>query len=122
MSLLRLWLVFISSSFSVLFLIYRPAGTVEFKYSDIVLQADTYVYMVFEHIGLMLLASALLLFEKNYRWFFTLFLIIQVVDFVLFLLFYKSPWILGVPWNAWKNIILGVPLAYVSISKDGSSD
>jgi hypothetical protein len=122
MILLRMWLVFISSAFSILFLIKRPQGEIGFKYSDIVLKADTYVYDVYEHIGLILLAVTLMTFAKNYRWFFVLFVIIQIVDFGLFLLFYKSPWILGVPWNAWKNIILGLPLAYVSIFRNGDSN
>lgn len=122
MTLLRMWLVFIASMLSVLFLIKRPTGEVTFLYSDIRLQADTYYYMIFEHVGLILLAAALFLFAKTYKSFFAAFLIIQLVDLGLFMVFYKSPWIMGVPWNAWKNIILGVPLAYVSIFRNGSTD
>lgn len=120
--ILRLWLVFISSTFSVMFLIYRPEGEIGFPYSDVILKSDTYFYNVYEHVGLILIAITLLLFEKRHMWFFQLFLCIQLIDFGFYLLFYKSPWIAGVPWNALKNIFLGVPLAWISIFKNGCSD
>jgi hypothetical protein len=115
MSLLRLWLVFIASALSVIFLLYRPDGQIGFMYSGIVLNADTYFYNVYEHLGMILIAITLMFFERKYTWFFQLFLFIQLLDFFFYLLFYKSPWIAGVPWNALKNIFLGVPLAFVTI-------
>lgn len=122
MSLLRLWLVFLASSVSIIFLRYEPEGNIGFPYSNIVLTADSYFYNVYEHLGLIIIAISLMFYEKKYNWFFQIFLFIQVVDFGFYILFYKSPWIAGVPWNALKNILLGIPLAWVSIFRDGSTD
>lgn len=104
----KVWLIFLTLAFSILFLIYRPTGTIGFPLSPITLPADTYVYFFYEHIALIIFAWIMLELTREYRYLFQLFLLICILDMVLFILFYKSP----IPWNPLKCALFGIPLLY----------
>lgn len=104
----KLWLIFLTLAFSVLFLIYRPTGTIGFWMSPIVLSSDTYVYFLYEHVGIILFAWIMLEMSVEKRYLYLLFLLISVVDLFFFLAYYKSPF----PWNPLKCALFGVPLIY----------
>lgn len=103
----RLWLLFATLAFGSLFLIYRPDGTITFI-SGISAPMDTVAYFTYEHIGLIILASLLVWPPTEHRYMYVLYLVLTVIDMVVFLMFYKSP----MPWNPLKCGIFGVPLLY----------
>ena len=106
---MRLFLLFVTLGFSVLFMFYRPQGEVGFMFSDVVLHADTWVYFLFEHLILVILAMIIWELDPKYKMAALTFLLIQIVDTVDYCLTYGSPWIppyLG--WNSLKILIFGI--------------
>lgn len=128
--MIRVWALFFVLAFSVAFLIHRPDGVVIIPYGDEVLKptgdevlkipADVFWYHTNEHLIMIILSLVLLSF---FRWpvdhelypAFVLFVVIQIVDMILFRLFYRNWPIEAVPWNFIKVGCFGVVTCYLQI-------
>ncbi len=108
----RVLLLFITLAFSIVFLFYRPEGDIGFLFSDVKLHADTWVYFLFEHLILVILAYVIYDIEPRYRVSATVFLFIQIADTVDYCLTYGEPWAENLPsWNILKVVIFGLAIA-----------
>lgn len=97
--------------FSTLFLFYVPTGRIGFLFSDVVLNADTYVYFLFEHIILIILAWVIYSLTNDKIIF--LYLVIQIIDTFDYILNYGEPWFAGpFTWNTIKVGIFGIAILY----------
>jgi len=105
--MLRVWLLFTILAFSCLFLIYRPTGEIGYLFADFKWPADTYFYLLFEHITWIIASWIMWDQSEKFSNMFALFFWIQVLDMIFYILFYKSPWIGPLPWNALKVLIFG---------------
>jgi hypothetical protein len=78
-----------------------------FPFSDMKLTFATWLYLLFEHLILVILAVVILIDAREYRVTITVFLIIQIIDTADYLLTYGSPWFPDVPitWN-WIKIFV----------------
>lgn len=105
----RLVLVWLTLVLSILFSVYRPEGKIGFLYSDVILAADTWVYFLFEHLILVILALVIWELDSEYRIAAMTFLCIQIVDTVDYVLTYGEPWWKGpLTWNSIKVFAYGI--------------
>lgn len=104
-------LLFITLAFSTLFLFYVPTGKVGFPFSDMILNADTYVYFLFEHVILIILAWVI--YDVTKEMITLLYLIIQVVDTLDYILNYAEPWFDSIiTYNTIKVGLFGIAILY----------
>ena len=105
-------LLLITLVFSTLFLFYVPTGKVGFPFSDMLLNADTYIYFLFEHVILIILAWIIYDLTKDKIVF--LYLIIQLIDTFDYILNYGEPWFGNsiFTYNTIKVGIFGVAILY----------
>lgn len=103
----KLWLLFGALAFTGMFLIYRPEDIRGFALSTDKLPGDTYWYYIYEHVFIIVLSFVAWKNTTDYRWVYFVLLWVNVIDFPLYLIFYKSPKIYGFPWNGWKILIFG---------------
>ncbi len=113
--MIRVWGLFFVLAFSVAFLIHRPTGFVEIPYSKEFpkIPADVFWYHMNEHFIMIIIALIMLSF---FRWpvdrdlypAFALFFAIQIVDVILFRLYYRNWGIESVPYNVVKVSVFGV--------------
>jgi hypothetical protein len=97
--------------FSVLFLLFPDDKTVGYPFSDMVVTQEFYAYYLFEHLVLVVLALVIWELEPKYKALSLLFVIIQVVDTVDYILFYGDRWFnLVVTWNQIKVVIFGLAI------------
>ena len=107
----RLLLLLTTLVFSVLFLFFKPTGEIGFPYSDMVLSGENYFFYLFEHLGPVLLAVVILELEPRYRIAVTVFLVIQIIDTLDYILFYGERWTPYLPtWNVLKVGIMGLAI------------
>ena len=82
-----------------------------FPFSDMVLNADTYVYFLFEHIILIILSW--IIYDRTKDNIVLLYLIIQMLDTLDYLLTYGEPWFRTIlTWNTIKVGIFGIAILY----------
>lgn len=105
-------LLLITLVFSTLFLFYVPTGKMGFAFSDMVLNADTYVYFLFEHIILIILSW--IIYDATKDKIVLLYFLIQVIDTFDYILTYGEPWFDSsiLTWNTIKVGIFGVAILY----------
>lgn len=110
----NLILILITLLFSILFLFYSPVQkTVEFPFSDQTLTVETYLYFLFEHLTVLILAIVIFSMATQYQYAYKIFVIIQVIDTVDYVLTYGEPWnFLPVSWNVIKVFIFSSIVAY----------
>lgn len=79
-----------------------------FPFSNIEITRDTYWYFLFEHIILVMFAVDRLLISKKFRTALIIFVMIQVIDTVDYLLFYGQTWFfigyMPINWNILKVV------------------
>lgn len=93
-----------------------------FLFSDQLLELDTYVYFLFEHLILALVALVIWDMEPNYRYSVTAFLVIQIIDTFDYVLFYGEVWTPYLPsWNILKVASMGLSIAY-DVKRNGSKE
>lgn len=113
--MLRVWALFFVLAFSVAFLIHRPEGWVDIPHSKEFprIPADVFWYHTNEHFISIILSLVMLSF---FRWpakpehyvAFAVFFVIQIVDMILFRLFYRNWPIEVVPYNLVKVSVFGI--------------
>lgn len=108
-------MLFFELAFSVAFLIHRPEGFVYIPHSEEFsrIPADVFWYHFNEHIISIMNAMLLLSFfrwpaEREFYSAFALFFVIQIVDVVLFRLFYRNWPIEVIPYNLAKVSVFGI--------------
>ena len=113
--MIRVWALFFVLAFSVAFLIHRPDGFVIMPYSKEFpkIPADVFWYHMHEHFISIIIALVMLSFfrwpaEREYYPAFAVFFVIQIVDVILFRLFYRNWGIEFVPWNVVKVTVFGL--------------
>lgn len=82
-----------------------------FPFSNMVLNADTYVYFLFEHVILIILSW--IIYDHTKDKIVLLYFAIQIVDTFDYILNYGEPWFGSVlTWNTIKVGIFGVAILY----------
>jgi hypothetical protein len=118
---MRLILLLTSLAFSVLFMLINPTGQIGFPFSDMVLSSENYFYYLFEHLVPVLLSVVILELEPKYRLAVTVFLIIQIIDTLDYVLFYGERWTPYLPtWNVLKVGIMGLTI-FIDINRNGKT-
>ena len=113
--MVRVWALFFVVSFSVAFLIHRPSEEVAIPHSKEfpVVPGDVFWYHLNEHFIMIILSIVMLSF---FRWpakpehytAFATFFFIQIVDVILYRMFYRNWPIEFIPWNVVKVSIQGL--------------
>lgn len=99
--------------FSVLFLFYRPQGEIGFPFSDTVITIQTWLYFLFEHLILVILAIVIFDLSEKYKLAAFTFIVIQLIDTVDYCLTYGEPWFNSVvTWNTLKIGLFMTAIVY----------
>lgn len=108
--LLILWATLV---FSTLFLLFSSEGAYSyFPFSDMVLNPQSYVYFLVDHINEILIPIGVYLARKHTRAL-IVFVCIQFIDAIDYTLFYANPWFDGPPtFNHLKVGIFGLTILY----------
>lgn len=116
--MIRVWLLLFVMSLSTAFFFHRPDGMIKMPLSKEFpsIPADVFYYHTFEHVGKIINAVVLLSFvlwpSENQKLAYIVLICIEVVDLILYLLYYRD-WGLPVPWNITKTIIFGSVTLYL---------
>lgn len=111
--MIRLWLIFATLSFSLLFMFFKPYGEWGFLFSEMKLTPELWMYYFFEHLVVLILSIVILIGSKKYRISLWLFVIIELIDTVDYCLTYGEPWMnTTITWNTAKVAIFGSSLIY----------
>lgn len=89
--MVRLFILLLTLSLSVVFLFFSKTKRIGFPFSDVILSLDTWVWMFSEHLVIVGLSVVLFLQERVYRKAIAVFLGLQLVDTIGWLLFYDDP-------------------------------
>lgn len=109
----KLFLLWLTLIFSILFLFYQPTGEVGFPFDDMKLSAQNYIYFLFEKLIVLILAFVIMTDAKEYRFALRIFWCIAVIDLFDYILFYANPWFdFPLTWNVIKVAIFGVSILY----------
>lgn len=83
-----------------------------FPFSDMVLNADTYIYFLFEHLILVILSW--IIYDHTKDKIVLLYFVIQVIDSIDYVFTYGEPWFDSniFTWNVIKVGIFGVAILY----------
>lgn len=83
-----------------------------FPFSTVQLSMDTWFYFLFEKVIVLILAIVILNDTTVHRGALWIFVIIQCVEIIDYLLFYGEPWSKNIPsWNILKVVIFGLAIA-----------
>jgi hypothetical protein len=111
--MIRLWLIFITLSFSLLFMFFNPEGEWGFLFSEMKLTPELWMYYFFEHLIVLILAIVILIGSKEYRTTLWLFVVIEIIDTVDYCLTYGEPWMnTKITWNTVKVFVFGSSLLF----------
>lgn len=88
---MRLFILLLTLSFSVFFKFIPTDVKVGFLLSDVVLFLDTYIWMLCEHLVIVGLALVAMLQEHKYKKAFIVYLFLQGIDTIGFVLAYGDP-------------------------------
>ena len=114
----RLFLLFTTLALGVLFMLFNPKGEMGFLFSDMVLTIETWMYFLFEHVIVLILAIVILELEHEYRMSAKVFLCIAIVDTVDYCLTYGDPvFTFMPPWNVVRLVVFGTVVLYEVIWK-----
>jgi len=89
--MVRLSVLLLTLSLSVVFLFFSKTKRIGFAFSEVELTLDTYVWMLCEHLVIVGLAVVVLLQERIYRKAISVYLGLQAVDTIGWMLFYEDP-------------------------------
>lgn len=102
-----------SLAFSTLFLLFSSEGQYSyFPFSGVLLNPQSYVYFLFEHINAVLVPIGVYL-ARRYKRALIIFVCIQAIDTIDYTLFYANPWFDGPPtFNHVKVFVFGLTILY----------
>lgn len=119
----RLIIMFVTLLFSILFIFYNPQGQIGFLFSKMVLTPELWFYYFFEHMVLVLLAIVILDLEPKYKFAAIVFLCIQIIDTIDYVLTYGERWNKYLPsWNLIKCAVYGGTVIYYAITRTDDGD
>lgn len=111
------WLLFGTLMFSTAFL-FIPVTEVRefFPFSEVTIAMDTWFYFLFEHLNVLILGISLLLPRKREdEIYIKVYIFIQVIDTLDYLLFYGEQWTVYIPtWNLLKVSLFGLTIVHQS--------
>lgn len=112
--MLRSWILFTILVLGVAFKLWNPDKEpwATFPFSNESIRRDAYIYYIFEGVNWILAAIAFLIPGKKYFFTLTLFLVLQCLDLVHFLLFFRDEVNSKLYWNIVKVIVFGVSMLY----------
>lgn len=89
--MVRLFILLLTLSLSVVFLFFSKTKRIGFAFSEVELTLDTWVWMLSEHLVIVGLSVVLFLQERVYRKAIAVFLGLQGIDTIGWILFYEDP-------------------------------
>lgn len=120
--MIRGWIIFSSLVLSVLFRLFHKYGKnlfpdwsdMSFLFSDKLLNRESWVYFLMEHIIAVLISGCLLIKDSTPRSLLWLYFAILLIDGLHFVLFFRDE---GIGFNLAKVIIYGVPLTWKQLKQ-----
>lgn len=117
----RAWVILSTLVFSVLFKLFHKHGVsflndgkdwtaVNFPFSNSVLNLESWVYFLMQHINEAAIAFILLFQDRTSKFLLWLYFAILIMDGLHFVLFLRDE---GIGFNVFKVIIFGTPLLYL---------
>jgi hypothetical protein len=111
----KLYLILLTLAFSTIFLLTPITDPIDFfPFSDQMLTFEMWLYFLFERLIVVILALVILLDSTEFKNTLTVFLWIEIMDTVFYLLFYDDPFMLVLPWNSVK---LGIFIFSIGLEK-----
>jgi hypothetical protein len=111
----KLYLILLTLAFSTIFLLTPITEPIDFfPFSDQMLTFEMWLYFLFERLIVVILALVILLDSTQFKNTLTVFLWIEIMDTVFYLLFYDDPFMLVLPWNSVK---LGIFIFSIGLEK-----
>lgn len=111
----KLYLILLTLAFSTIFLLTPITEPIDFfPFSDQMLTFEMWLYFLFERLSVVILALVILLDSTEFKNSLTVFLWIEIMDTVFYLLFYDDPFMLVLPWNSVK---LGIFIFSIGLEK-----
>lgn len=112
--MIRLILLLVSLLLSVVFMFFEHKGEIGFLFSDVVLSYKQWVYSLMEHVIRLILALALLSGSTQYRTSLKVFVLIECIEVVDYILTYGEPWFENkvFTWNTIKVGMFGLSMIY----------
>jgi hypothetical protein len=111
----KLYLILLTLAFSTIFLLTPTTEPIDFfPFSDQMLTFEMWLYFLFERLIVVILALVILLDSTEFKNSLTVFLWIEIMDTVFYLLFYDDPFMLVLPWNSVK---LGIFIFSIGLEK-----
>jgi hypothetical protein len=111
----KLYLILLTLAFSTIFLLTPITEPIDFfPFSDQMLTFEMWLYFLFERLIVVILALVILLDSTEFKNTLTVFLWIEIMDTVFYLLFYDDPFMLVLPWNSVK---LGIFIFSIGLEK-----
>jgi hypothetical protein len=111
----KLYLILLTLAFSTIFLLTPITEPIDFfPFSDQMLTFEMWLYFLFERLIVVTLALVILLDSTEFKNSLTVFLWIEIMDTVFYLLFYDDPFMLVLPWNSVK---LGIFIFSIGLEK-----
>lgn len=111
----KLYLILLTLAFSTIFLLTPITEPIDFfPFSDQMLTFEMWLYFLFERLIVVILALVILLDSTEFKNSLTVFLWIEIMDTVFYLLFYDDPFMLVLPWNSVK---LGIFIFSIGLEK-----
>ncbi len=120
----RVWALFFMTALSVAFLLHRTDEMVSIPFPPTMeingkmtvvekIPGDVFYYYIFEHIiaiisAVIFISAVFWPVERRFMGAYAIYLVIAIVDFGLFLLFYRGWFSEALPWNVVKTAIMGI--------------
>jgi len=100
-------------------MLFRHVGEIGFLFSDMVLSHKQYAHDMLEHIIRAVLAAAVLVDATQYRTALKVFLLIELMEIVDYILTYGEPWFDSkiFTWNTIKVGLMGMAIVYEKYGK-----
>lgn len=112
--MIRGWIIFGTLVISTSFKAFRHmiAGSVGFLFHEEILNRQSWVYYGTEHLNFIGIAIAVLIKDQTPRSLLILYLVIEVLDLIHFILFYRDD---GLGFNLFKVLLYGIPLTWMQV-------
>lgn len=95
-------------------MLFEHEGEIGFLFSDVVLSYKQWVYSLMEHVIRLILAIAILVSASEYRTALKIFVLIECIEVVDYILTYGEPWFDSkiFTWNTIKVGMMGISIMY----------
>jgi len=126
--MVRLWAIFLANAVGVLFKLFDPKEVVYLPLGNDYqhIPKDVFYYHIFEHVGQIILAGVMLSFmiwpaNTRHRFAYVVYFCIEVVDLILYRIYYRGWFWQDVPWNVVKTCIFGLVVFRYQTMRDNGA-